>query len=259
MPRPDAVSSSTELASPPRSWYVAGVRPRRLYATRNSKYRGAADDAERHQEPCRPALVPSNQRRHAADGTGGMYYLLLALGLSGQSLFHPRISTISVSAGGVMRTGQLGTSAPDPARRLAPGDGPGDCRPVPVHLVPHQNADRIEPNSAPMFEPITIPCALICGVIARRRPAQATGFDTWVQASCSTKWAATPRGPSSISSQLRRHTAAFLHRAEVRRHRHRLRKRVKIDPPAHVVHDAVLYAAAGTGNPADARGHHGFR
>ncbi|MDJ0878788.1 MAG: hypothetical protein QNI86_09265 [Halieaceae bacterium] len=45
----------------------------------------------------------------------GMYYLLLALGLSGQSRFTLWISTISVSAGGVMRTGQLGTAAPDPA------------------------------------------------------------------------------------------------------------------------------------------------
>lgn len=44
----------------------------------------------------------------------GMYFLLLALGLSGQSRFTLWITTISVSAGAVVRTGQLGTAAPDP-------------------------------------------------------------------------------------------------------------------------------------------------
>ncbi len=46
---------------------------------------------------------------------GGMYYLLLALGLSGQSRFTLLISAVSVTAGGAARIGQLSTTAPDPA------------------------------------------------------------------------------------------------------------------------------------------------
>jgi hypothetical protein len=45
---------------------------------------------------------------------GGMYYLLLALGLSGQSRFTLWISAVSVAAGGVLRGGQLAPGAPDP-------------------------------------------------------------------------------------------------------------------------------------------------
>ncbi len=45
----------------------------------------------------------------------GMYYLLLALGLSGSSRFTLWVSAVSVTAGGAVRTGQLTTSAPDPA------------------------------------------------------------------------------------------------------------------------------------------------
>ncbi len=44
---------------------------------------------------------------------GGMYYLLLALGLSGQSRFTLWISAVSVIAGAALRSGQLDPGTPD--------------------------------------------------------------------------------------------------------------------------------------------------